>query len=114
MKLEKITAEIDAEILARGNDEEITTGYTSDMLSDVIANAGEGMAWITLQMHMNVVAVAQLKKIPLIVLTGKAQPAPEVLQAAAEKGLNVMRSGFDSFQTSGRLYKLLVSSEPEK
>jgi len=114
MKTEKIASELNAEIMVKTNDENINAGYTSDMLSEVIANAGDSMAWITLQMHMNVVAVAQLKKIPLIVLTGKAQPAPEVLQAAAEKGLNVMRSGFDSFQTSGRLYKLLVSSEPEK
>ncbi len=110
MKLEKIAAEIEAQILAKSNDEEITKGYTSDMLSDVIANAGEGTAWITIQIHMNVIAVAQLKKIPVIVLTGKAVPAPEALNAATDKGISVLRTDLDSFNVSGRLYRLFHES----
>lgn len=110
MKLEKIAAEIEAQILAKSNDEEITKGYTSDMLSDVIANAGEGTAWITIQIHMNVIAVAQLKKIPVIVLTGKAVPAPEALSAAKEKGISVLRTELDSFNVSGKLFRLFHQS----
>ncbi|MCD8194224.1 MAG: serine kinase, partial [Tannerellaceae bacterium] len=40
---------------------EIIGGYTSDLLSDVMGHLEEGMIWITMQTHQNVLAVATLK-----------------------------------------------------
>ena len=40
---------------------EVRGGYASDLLSDVMANAQDADAWITMQKHVNTVAVAQLK-----------------------------------------------------
>ena len=37
---------------------EITSGHVSDLLSDVIANAPGGGVLVTIQVHMNVIAVA--------------------------------------------------------
>ena len=37
---------------------EITDGYICDLLSWVMARGTEGMAWITVQTHLNVLAVA--------------------------------------------------------
>lgn len=46
---------------ARGDlDREITGGYASDLLSDVLANGRQGNLWITLQIHQNIVAVARI------------------------------------------------------
>ena len=42
---------------------EISGGYASDMLSDVMANSKKGDVWITLQGHPNIIAVAKLKEI---------------------------------------------------
>ena len=39
---------------------EVTGGYASDLLSDVLANAASGNVWITLQAHQNIVAVASM------------------------------------------------------
>ena len=41
-------------------DAEITTGYTSDLLSDVMGNADDGAVLITIQAHKNTVAVSSL------------------------------------------------------
>ena len=41
-------------------DREVRCGYTCDLLSWVMAHGEEGMAWVTVQTHMNVVAVAVL------------------------------------------------------
>jgi ATP-dependent Clp protease adapter protein ClpS len=38
-------------------DKEITGGYCSDLLSDVMGNAQEGQVWLTIQVHKNIVAV---------------------------------------------------------
>ena len=47
-----------------GLDTEITGGYTSDLLSDVMGHIEEGMLWITMQTHQNILAVATLKDTP--------------------------------------------------
>ncbi len=39
-----------------GLDTEITGGYTSDLLSDVMGHIEEGMLWITMQTHQNILA----------------------------------------------------------
>ena len=41
-------------------DNVVRGGYASDLLSCVMAGAHKGDAWVTLQAHMNVVAVATL------------------------------------------------------
>ena len=51
-----------------GLNQEIAGGYTSDLLSDVMGNADAGMVWITLQTHINVMAIASLKELAAIIL----------------------------------------------
>ena len=41
-------------------DREIACGYTCDLLSHVMGKGQADMAWITVQAHMNVIAVAAL------------------------------------------------------
>ena len=38
----------------------VRCGYTCDLLSWVMAHGKAGMAWVTVQTHMNVIAVASL------------------------------------------------------
>jgi len=35
---------------------EVAGGYASDLLSDVIANSKPGSVWVTMQVHVNIVA----------------------------------------------------------
>ena len=48
-------------------DAALSAGYTSDLLSDVMAHAREGAVLITIQAHKNTVAVASLSGILAIV-----------------------------------------------
>jgi hypothetical protein len=45
-----------------GLEREVKSGYCGDLLSEVIANAPEGCAWMTVQGHQNIVAVAVLRR----------------------------------------------------
>ena len=45
-----------------GLDTEITGGYTSDLLSDVMGHIEEGMLWITMQTHQNILAGGYFKR----------------------------------------------------
>ena len=65
MTIEQVARELDWKILNRetGLDREVTGGYVSDLLSDVMGHTSEGELWITLQSHANVVAIASLKEL---------------------------------------------------
>lgn len=81
-------------------------GYASDLLSDVIANAREGDAWVTMQRHPNTVAVAQLKNVAVIVIVNGREPDPEMLARAAANMVAVVVTPRSAFDAAGALYEL--------
>jgi len=82
----------------------VEQGYASDLLSDVIANAGRDDIWVTMQMHVNIIAVAALKDIAAIVIVSRHKPADETMEIARQKGVCVLGTGMTAFETCGRLY----------
>jgi len=88
---------------------EIQGGYTSDLLSDVMAHAKAGQILITIQAHRNSVAVASLVGCPAILVCSD-RPLPEdMLEAAREEGIAVLVTSLDQYRASGRLYAALGS-----
>lgn len=63
-------------------DTDIRSGYTSDLLSDVVAHAPPDSALVTLQAHLTTVAVASLAGIRLVVIC-HSRPIPEDAREAA-------------------------------
>jgi serine kinase of HPr protein (carbohydrate metabolism regulator) len=90
-----------------GLDKEITGGYTSDLLSDVMGFAKEGCVWITLQKHRNIMAVASLKEISAIILVKGFEPEPDVTELSNSEGIPVLGSEMQAFELSGAVYNLL-------
>ncbi|MDR2245069.1 MAG: hypothetical protein LBE17_00125 [Treponema sp.] len=89
------------------NDSELTGAYTSDLLSDVMANAKDGGALITIQAHKNTVAVATLVNIAVIVICNSRPLPDDMLEAAKDEGIAVMRTKENQFTVSGKLWDLL-------
>lgn len=92
---------------AKGESVEISGGYTSDLLSDVMGKAENGNAWITLQSHKNVIAVASLRELSCIILINDNQPEDDMLEQANEEGIPVLGTSLSAFETSGLIYNLL-------
>jgi len=90
---------------------EVTFGYVSDLLSDVIANAGKDCVWVTMQTHANIVAVAALKDVAAIVIVSNHKPADDTIQTAKQKGVCVLGTGMTSFEICGRLYTAGIRAE---
>jgi hypothetical protein len=107
MLVKEVAEKLELKILAAGQDQAVTSGYVSDLLSDVIANAEEGCLWITVQRHLNIVAVAQLKKLAGIVLSRGSEPDAAVLARAEQEGLFILSTPETSFTVAGRLYALI-------
>ena len=89
--------------------EEVTGGYASDLLSDVIAHSRKGNIWITIQTHPNIVAVATMKELSGIILTGGRTPDPDTVQKAEEEGIPILVSPLYTFELVGRLYRIGIS-----
>lgn len=89
-------------------DTDITGGYTSDLLSDVMGHLEEGMLWITMQTHQNVLAVASLKDASGVVIVNGAQPDEETLQKGRDAGVPLLGTTLSAFEASGKIYHLLI------
>lgn len=98
---------MECEALVQGPDADVREGYASDLLSDVMANCPEGAVWLTLQRHLNVIAVAQLKRITAIVVTNGGRPDEAVLERARDEGLTVLTTDLDTFSAAGRIHRML-------
>jgi hypothetical protein len=93
-------------------DAEIAGGYTSDLLSDVMAHAVSGSVLITIQAHRNTVAVASLVGIRAIVLCNGRSVEPEMLEAARSEGLAMFGTRESQFELSGKLWEALRHPAP--
>jgi hypothetical protein len=85
---------------------EIQGGYASDLLSDVMGNSREGDIWVTLQKHVNIVAVAQLNGLAAIVLVNGRQPEPDTRARAEEMGITIISTPMQAFDAIGALYSM--------
>jgi len=81
----------------------VTGGYASDLLSDVMANSREGDIWVTMQRHVNIIAVAQLNGLSGIVIVNGRQPEPETLKRAAEEHIPLISTPLQAFDVAGIL-----------
>ena len=92
---------------ASGLDREIKGGYTSDLLSDVMGNAGEGNIWITLQTHKNIMAIASLKELSAIVLVKGFQPEADTITESETENIPILSTSRQTFEITGEIFELL-------
>ena len=86
---------------------EITNGYVSDMLSDVMGTAKEGQVWITIMRHMNTVAVASMTNIPCVLFAKGLKPDAAVISRAIQEDICLALSDKQVFDLAGTLYLML-------
>jgi hypothetical protein len=90
----------------------VSGAYAGDLLSDVIANSKPGNVWITMQLHVNIVAVAVLKGLSAIIIVQGREPAADTLRKAAEEHVTILVSKRPAFETAGKLYAQGVGTVP--
>ena len=86
-------------------DTAITSGYVCDMLSWVMARAQSGAAWITVQTHLNVVAVAALTGCECVILPDSIALPDETRAAALEKGVCIISAPCTAYGAACTLHR---------
>ena len=91
---------------AEGLDNAVSGGYASDLLSCVMANATAGNVWVTLQSHVNVVAVASLLNLACVIITEGMRPDDEMIERANENRIPTLLTAHSTYHTVGELVRL--------
>jgi hypothetical protein len=86
----------------------IAAGHASDLLSDVLANAPGGGVLVTIQVHLNVIAVAVHAGLAAVIFGSGRTPEASVKAKAVEEGIRLYVSKESTFDVVGRLYELGV------
>lgn len=109
MNLQQIIDALNLTILTEKKDFSLiepASGYTSDLLSCVMAGAAKQGVWVTLQSHGNIVAVAALLDLCAIIITEDAKPDAATISKANEEGIIMLATSEKSFSVCGQLWSL--------
>lgn len=111
MTLDQIIQSLDLKVVTEARDFSAispTGGYTSDLLSCVMAGAKNHNIWVTIQSHANIIAVAALLELAAIVITEGAEPDPATINKANEEGIVLLTTPMQSYEVIGKLWDLGV------
>lgn len=106
MNLKVIIQTLELKVVSGNIDKEVSGGYSSDLLSDVIANTHKDNIWITLQTHLNIVAVANLQELAGIILVNGREPEESTLKKAEQENIPILLTKLPTFEIVGKLYEL--------
>ncbi len=88
-------------------DRTITGVYIGDLLSWVMGRAHSGDVWITIMSNINIIAVASLADTACILLAEDVELSEDILNTAAAKDVNILRSKSGIYDTALTLSHLL-------
>ena len=106
MTFEEIKNRVQGTVVVDNPGADITAAYTSDLLSDVMGHCGDESVLITIQNHLNAIAVCTLAGIEAIVLCHN-RPAPDdMAEAARREGIGILTTPMSQFEVSVKLADL--------
>ncbi len=89
-----------------GLDREISGAFVGDLLSVVMSKAHENNAWLTIQTHLNIIAVATLIEMAVIVVVEDMEVPQETIDKAIEEALPILKTSLPAYDVA----KLLVEA----
>ena len=81
-------------------------GYSADLLSCVMASAKPDNIWVTLQAHINIVAVAALAEVCAVIISEGAVPEPDVIEKANAQDIILLGTKSNTYQVAGHLWEM--------
>jgi hypothetical protein len=82
----------------------IETGFSSDLMSDVLTTETNKMLLITGMANLQTIRTAEMSDIHCILFVRKKKATPEMISLATELGMSILETDYSLFKTSGILY----------
>lgn len=108
MQVKDIIEKLNLQVVTSSNnlDAQIENGFVGDLLSVVMSKAPRNSAWITIQSHINIVAVATLIEAACIIVTEGFEVEADAIEKANEEGIIILTTKLSSYQVASELSKL--------
>lgn len=107
LNIKDLCEKLNADVLSPGEpDKRITHAAVGDLLSFIMGTVSEGSAWVTIQAHLNVAAVAVLKEIPIIIIASGRKVPEDLIERCSTENIciaSVNESIFDTCKTLSEL-----------
>lgn len=109
MTVRELMEKINIQLIAgeEGLDEEIKGGYIGDLLSFVMAHAREKEVWITIQGHINAIAVAVMVGASAVILAEGVVADETMIIKANQEGIPLFTTEISSFDLVVQMSKYL-------
>ncbi len=108
MKLAEIVNVLEATPLVKGSDDQlnshITTGGSSDLMSDILAKFSEGCLLLTGLTNIQVVRTSMVSGVGAIVFVRGKTPPQDVVELAKSEKIPLYTTPCSMFVSCGRLY----------
>ncbi|MCL1941820.1 MAG: serine kinase [Synergistaceae bacterium] len=107
MKLKEVIEAFESKVICEGDGERSISGVIAgDLLSFIIGEAKEGEIWVTIQIHLNVAAVAVLKELPMVILASGKEPSKELVDKCREENIALIVAEESSYEACAKLHGL--------
>ena len=109
MTLQDLVSKLNGTLVVDKPTAVITSAYTSDLLSDVMGHCGDESALITIQNHLNTIAVCTLAGIEVLVICHNRPVPDDMKAAAAREEVAIVTTPLSQFAASVALGELAAS-----
>lgn len=112
MKIAKIVEELSLEIVAgynkNGDDSEAEGVYICDLLSLVMSKSHSKNIWVTIQTHVNIIAVASLVELSGVIVAEGLEIDQETIVKANDVNVPLFKSSLSAYELASKLNELGV------
>ncbi|MTI68784.1 MAG: serine kinase [Firmicutes bacterium] len=110
MELSKVVDELNLEVIAGYNDgkKEVNGAYIGDLLSLVMSKAESNNLWLTIQTHLNVIAVATLVDVSAIIVVENMEIDEDTIKKADSVKVPLLKTKLSAYELASKLAKLGV------
>lgn len=107
MNMEKVIKNLSLkEATNISNDVDFENVYIGDLLSVVMSNAKEHSIWITIQTHLNIVAVADLIDIAGIIVVEDMEVDKDTVEKANELEIPILTTYKSAYDVACEIYEI--------
>lgn len=108
MRVKDASEKMGLKLLAGGTgiDKELIGVYICDLLSWVMSHGKKGDAWITVQTHSNIIAVAVLLELGCVIIPEGIEVEGDTLRKAEDEGIPVFQSDLSAYELAKELYRM--------
>ncbi len=108
MKVQEIVNELNLEVITCNQllDREVSDGCVGDLLSVVMGKATKDCVWVTVQSHINIIAVGMLVEVSCIIVSEGFSIDNDAISKAQEEDVILLSSKESNYKIAAKLSAL--------